>query len=93
LDGFGGEIEKNDGEKTSLKALVEESESGVVVFTYPRASTPGCKFLSLFCSLSFRVIGRICSSCFGLCFRTSVAFLLVYPWISFYKESYFAYIP
>ncbi|KAK2593898.1 thioredoxin peroxidase dot5 [Conoideocrella luteorostrata] len=42
LDGFGGEIETNDGKKTSLKELVEESESGVVLFTYPKASTPGC---------------------------------------------------
>ncbi|KAG5949240.1 hypothetical protein E4U60_006831 [Claviceps pazoutovae] len=42
LDGFGGEIETNDGNKTSLKELVEESGSGVVVFTYPKASTPGC---------------------------------------------------
>lgn len=42
LDGFGGEIETNDGEKTSLKALVEASGSGVVLFTYPKASTPGC---------------------------------------------------
>ncbi|KAK4249081.1 thioredoxin-like protein [Corynascus novoguineensis] len=42
LDGFGGEIETNDGTKTTLKALVEESKAGVVIFTYPRASTPGC---------------------------------------------------
>ncbi|KAK8042000.1 Peroxiredoxin bcp1 [Apiospora rasikravindrae] len=42
LDGFGGEIETNDGEKTTLKALVAESKSGVVLFTYPKASTPGC---------------------------------------------------
>lgn len=42
LDGFGGEIETNDGKKTSLKALVDESGSGVVLFTYPKASTPGC---------------------------------------------------
>ncbi|KND88365.1 Peroxiredoxin DOT5, partial [Tolypocladium ophioglossoides CBS 100239] len=42
LDGFGGEVETNDGEKTSLKKLVEESGSGVVLFTYPKASTPGC---------------------------------------------------
>jgi hypothetical protein len=47
LDGFGGEIETNDGEKTTLKKLVDESKSGVVLFTYPKASTPGCKF-SLF---------------------------------------------
>lgn len=44
LDGFGGEIETHEGVKTTLKALVEESKSGVVLFTYPKASTPGCKF-------------------------------------------------
>lgn len=43
LDGFGGEIETNDGIKTTLYKLVNESKSGVVLFTYPRASTPGCK--------------------------------------------------
>ncbi|KAG7413988.1 thioredoxin-like protein [Fusarium sp. MPI-SDFR-AT-0072] len=42
LDGFGGEIETNEGEKTTLKKLVDESKSGVVLFTYPKASTPGC---------------------------------------------------
>jgi len=42
LEGFGGEIETNDGVKTTLKTLVDESKSGVVLFTYPQASTPGC---------------------------------------------------
>jgi peroxiredoxin Q/BCP len=42
LEGFGGEIETNDGTKTTLKALVDESKGGVVLFTYPKASTPGC---------------------------------------------------
>jgi len=42
LDGFGGEIETNDGVKTTLKKLVDESKGGVVLFTYPKASTPGC---------------------------------------------------
>ncbi|KAK4224429.1 peroxiredoxin DOT5 [Podospora fimiseda] len=42
LEGFGGEIETNDGQKTTLKALVDESKAGVVIFTYPKASTPGC---------------------------------------------------
>lgn len=46
LEGFGGEIETNDGTKTTLKALVDESKSGVVLFTYPKASTPGCKYSS-----------------------------------------------
>lgn len=43
LEGFGGEVETNDGERTSLVKLVEASEAGVVLFTYPKASTPGCK--------------------------------------------------
>ena len=43
IDGFGGEVETNDGEKVTLKKLVDESKSGVVLFTYPKASTPGCR--------------------------------------------------
>ena len=46
LDGFGGEVETHDGTKTTLKALVDESKGGVVVFTYPKASTPGCKLFA-----------------------------------------------
>lgn len=42
LSTFGGEVETNDGTKTTLAKLVEESKSGVVLFTYPKASTPGC---------------------------------------------------
>ncbi|KAI9801365.1 MAG: hypothetical protein M1825_003344 [Sarcosagium campestre] len=42
LDGFGGEVETHDGEKTTLNSLVNESKNGVVLFTYPKASTPGC---------------------------------------------------
>jgi peroxiredoxin Q/BCP len=41
---FGGQIETHDGTKTTLKQLVEASKGGVVLFTYPKASTPGCKF-------------------------------------------------
>lgn len=44
LEGFGGEIETNDGTQTNLKKLVEESSAGVVLFTYPKASTPGCTY-------------------------------------------------
>lgn len=43
LEGFGGELETQDGKKVTLKQLVEESKAGVVLFTYPKASTPGCK--------------------------------------------------
>ncbi|TVY14652.1 Peroxiredoxin bcp1 [Lachnellula arida] len=42
LEGFGGEIETNEGTKVTLKQLVDESKSGVVLFTYPKASTGGC---------------------------------------------------
>jgi len=45
LEGFGGEVETNDEEKTTLKKLVDDSKSGVILFTYPKASTPGCKRL------------------------------------------------
>lgn len=47
LDDFGGEVATNEGEKTTLKKLVDESAGGVVLFTYPKASTPGCKLLLL----------------------------------------------
>lgn len=42
LDGYGGEIETNEGVTTTLHKLVDESVAGVVLFTYPKASTPGC---------------------------------------------------
>ncbi|CAI6338179.1 unnamed protein product [Periconia digitata] len=42
LTDFGGEIETHEGTKTTLAKLVEESKAGVVLFTYPKASTPGC---------------------------------------------------
>jgi|SRR5690242_15687991 len=42
LGNFGGEVETHDGKKTTLAKLVEESKGGVVLFTYPKASTPGC---------------------------------------------------
>lgn len=43
LDTFGGEVETNDEKKVTLAKLVKESKAGVVLFTYPKASTPGCK--------------------------------------------------
>ncbi|KAL1612414.1 thioredoxin peroxidase dot5 [Paraconiothyrium brasiliense] len=42
LTSFGGDVETHDGTKTTLAKLVDESKSGVVLFTYPKASTPGC---------------------------------------------------
>jgi peroxiredoxin Q/BCP len=40
LESFSGEIENNDGEKVTLAQLVQSSKKGVVLFTYPKASTP-----------------------------------------------------
>lgn len=42
IEGFGSVVETNDGDKTTLKELVDKSDAGVVIFTYPAASTPGC---------------------------------------------------
>jgi thioredoxin-dependent peroxiredoxin len=58
LADFGGEIETQGGEKTSLQKLVEKSEKGVVLFTYPRASTPGCMFASILCEDLFLINRR-----------------------------------
>ncbi|KAA8644862.1 thioredoxin peroxidase DOT5 [Aspergillus tanneri] len=41
LNDFGGQIETNEGRQTTLKDLVENSQTGVILFTYPKASTPG----------------------------------------------------
>lgn len=44
LNHFGGEVETQEGEKTTLEKLLIDSQNGIVIFTYPKASTPGCKF-------------------------------------------------
>lgn len=38
---FGGEFETDIGDKVTFKELLDKSEAGVVLFTYPKASTPG----------------------------------------------------
>ncbi|EGU82829.1 hypothetical protein FOXB_06632 [Fusarium oxysporum f. sp. conglutinans Fo5176] len=47
LDGFGGEIETNDGEKTTLKKLVDESKSAFSS-EYPSDSSAGTKQVCFF---------------------------------------------
>jgi len=42
LDTFGGEVETHDGKTLTLKQLLDQSKAGVVLFTYPKANTPGC---------------------------------------------------
>ncbi|KAL1628020.1 thioredoxin peroxidase dot5 [Neofusicoccum ribis] len=66
LDGFGGEVETNDGTKTSLKKLVDESKDGVVIFTYPKASTPGCTKQACLFRDSYTALTSTGFSIFGL---------------------------
>jgi len=47
LEGFGGEIQTHEGDSVTLATLVQDSKAGVVLFTYPRASTPGCKSIAI----------------------------------------------
>ncbi|KAL9107971.1 MAG: hypothetical protein Q9227_007186 [Pyrenula ochraceoflavens] len=42
LTDFGGTVTTNAGESATLKSLVDNSTAGVVLFTYPKANTPGC---------------------------------------------------
>jgi hypothetical protein len=82
LDGFGGEVETLDGEKTNMKKLVDNSKAGVVLFTYPKASTPGCE-CCLLSSFSSRIKGGPKSQSFTSLFFLSplifsLSLLLVY---------------
>jgi len=43
LDGFGGSFELTDGQTATLQNLVDISVGGVILFTYPKANTPGCE--------------------------------------------------
>lgn len=43
VEGFGGSIELQDGSTTTMRELLAKSKSGIVIFTYPKASTPGCE--------------------------------------------------
>ena len=43
LEGFGGTVQTHDGTDVTVKELVDKSGAGIVIFTYPKASTPGCK--------------------------------------------------
>ena len=80
LEGFGGEVETQDGKPVTLMQLVDESKAGVVLFTYPKASTPGCKFASYPCfasrgaaafccvRVSLQVFGIVCVKVHSLLF-------------------------
>lgn len=63
---FGGEIETHDGTKTSLAKLLEASKGGVVLFTYPKASTPGCTKQACFFRDSYTPLTATGFDIFGL---------------------------
>jgi len=43
LDGLGGSCELTGGTRATLQNLVDISVGGVILFTYPKTNTPGCK--------------------------------------------------
>ena len=49
LEGFGATVQTHDGTSVTVKELVEKSGAGVVLFTYPKASTPGCRLPLFLC--------------------------------------------
>ena len=51
LEGFGGEVETHDEKKVTLAGIVAESKAGIILFTYPKASTPGCKYIGQMATL------------------------------------------
>ncbi|KAK4973968.1 thioredoxin peroxidase dot5 [Elasticomyces elasticus] len=66
LAGFGGEVETHDGKKVTLSTLVDESEAGVVLFTYPKASTPGCTKQACLFRDSYTALSSTGFSIYGL---------------------------
>jgi len=66
LKTFGGEVETHDGQKTTLKKLADESKGGVVLFTYPKASTPGCTNQACMFRDSYEPLTSTGFSIFGL---------------------------
>ncbi|KAF2117742.1 thioredoxin-like protein [Lophiotrema nucula] len=66
LAGFGGEIETHDGTKTTLEQLVGDSKGGVILFTYPKASTPGCTNQACLFRDSYEPLTKTGLSIYGL---------------------------
>lgn len=46
LEDFGGQVWTTEGTLTDLKSIISASRAGVIIFTYPKASTPGCMLKS-----------------------------------------------
>ncbi|EXJ81940.1 hypothetical protein A1O1_08007 [Capronia coronata CBS 617.96] len=65
-DGFGGTVQTHDGTSVTLKDLLDKSGKGVVLFTYPRASTPGCTTQACLFRDNYAAITEASLSVFGL---------------------------
>lgn len=59
-------IATNDDEPTTLQKLLSASKSGIVLFTYPRASTPGCTMQACLFRDSYTPLTATGLSIFGL---------------------------
>jgi thioredoxin-dependent peroxiredoxin len=54
---LGVEVETHTGEAVTLKKMLADSSNGVVLFTYPKASTPGCECVQLTCRVILLLFG------------------------------------
>ncbi|KPI36822.1 Peroxiredoxin [Cyphellophora attinorum] len=66
LNGFGGTVTTHDGKKVTLGELASGAEKGVVVFTYPKASTPGCTTQACLFRDNYKPIGDAGYAVYGL---------------------------
>ncbi|EXJ77562.1 hypothetical protein A1O3_09789 [Capronia epimyces CBS 606.96] len=66
LDGFGGTVQTHDGTSVTFKELLDKSGNGVALFTYPRASTPGCTNQACLFRDNYDAITGASLSVFGL---------------------------
>lgn len=72
LDSLDGAFELTDGEKATLKELVAISVGGIIIFTYPKANTPGCELVELIKNAPPSYINKQHKHWHHLCIDTNV---------------------
>ena len=65
------EVTTGEGESVTLKTLHEQSDGGIIIFTYPKASTPGCESSHIIPDTDIGITIGILTT------RTSASFFLV----------------
>lgn len=60
------QITTQDGTSTTLSALLSSSDTGIIIFTYPKASTPGCTTQACLFRDSYKPLTSSGLSIFGL---------------------------